>query len=148
MIIQNGQNASIGIGTSDRHLFQNNPHTSPLSSTLIDLLNHQQSLLVQLSQYDFTILETPGTLHIFDGILLDFVVGSFLLQYVDQLPILRVGTYAVDYWEGEFSLGEILAEAFVFGVFGAGKVHVVVSYLEEETYCVHQRYEVSSGLVS
>ena len=125
------------LGTSDRHLFQDNPHTSPLSSTLVNLLNQHQSLLIQLSQYDPTILETPGTLHVFDGILLDFVVGGFLLQYVDQLPVLRVGTYAVDNWEGEFALGEILAETFVFGVFRAGEVHVVVSYLEEETYCVH-----------
>ena len=54
----------------------------------------------------------------------------------------------MDDWEGEFPFGEILAETFVLGVFGAGKVHVVVSDLEEETYRVDQRYEVPIRLVS
>lgn len=59
-----------------------------------------------------------------------------MLQYVDQLPVLRVGADAVDDWEGEFAFGEVFAEAFVVRVFAAGEVHVVVADLEEEAYCV------------
>lgn len=137
-----------GNWTSNRHLVQNDPYTSPLSRTLINLVNHHQRLLLQISQYDSTILETSGTLHVSDGILLNFIIGRFLLQYIDQLPVLRVGTYAVDDWEREFPFCKILAETFVLGVLSAGEVHVVVSDLEEKTYRIHQRYEVPARLVS
>ncbi len=38
----------------------------------------------------------------------------------------------MDDGEGEFAFGEVFAQAFVFGIFGAGEVHVVVADLEEQ----------------
>ena len=38
----------------------------------------------------------------------------------------------MDNGEGEFSFREIFTKTFVFGVFSAGEVHVVVADLEEE----------------
>lgn len=39
--------------------------------------------------------------------------------------------------EREFSLGKIFAETFVFGILGAGEVHVIVADLEKESDYVH-----------
>ena len=38
----------------------------------------------------------------------------------------------MDNGEGEFSFREIFTKTFVFGVFSAGEVHVIVADLEEE----------------
>lgn len=53
------------------------------------------------------------------------------------MKILRVGSYAMDDWEGEFSFGKIFAKTFVFGVLGAGEVHIVVSDLKEQSDYVY-----------
>lgn len=49
--------------------------------------------------------------------------------------------------EGEFALGEVLAEAFVLRVVGAVQVHVVVADLEDEADEVDEGDAVSGGLI-
>ena len=61
-----------------------------------------------------------------------------MFEDVDQLKVLRVGAYTVDDGEGEFSFGKVFTETFVFSVLGAGKVHIVVADLEEESDYVYQ----------
>lgn len=43
----------------------------------------------------------------------------------------------MDDGEGEFSFGKIFAKTFVFGVLGAGEVHVVVADLKEQPNYVY-----------
>lgn len=49
--------------------------------------------------------------------------------------------------EGEFALGEVLAEAFVLRVVGAVQVHVVVADLEDEADEVDEGDAVPVGVV-
>ena len=112
------------------HLIQNNPHAGAPSRALIDLIDQSQRPFFQLPQRGPAILEAACTLHVGDGVALDAWVGGFLLEDVEELEVVRIGADAVDDGEGEFSLGQVFAEAFVVGVFRAGEVHVVVADLE------------------
>ena len=53
----------------------------------------------------------------------------------------------MDDGEGEFALGQVLAEALGFGVGWGGEVEVVVADLEEEADCVDEGDQVSAGMM-
>lgn len=118
---------------SHGHFIQYPPNTRTLSSSAIHAINRGERFFPQVLHRASAILKTARALHVADGVALDDVVGGFLLEDVDQLQVLRVRADAVDDGEREFALGQVLAEALVFGIFGAREVHVVVADLEEET---------------
>lgn len=68
-----------------------------------------------------------------------------MFQDVDQLQVLGIRTDAVDDGEREFSLGQIFAETFVVGVFGAREVHIVVADLEEQADEVGKWYKIPAS---
>lgn len=110
---------------------QDNPQPPPHTPVLIQRLNHRHRLLLQLLHRLPRILKTPHILHILHRIPLHLLVLRLLLQYVDQLQVLRVRADGVDDGVGEFAFREVFAQAFVGSVFGGGEVEVVVADLEE-----------------
>lgn len=77
-------------------------------------------------------------LHILHRIALDLHILGILLEDINQLAIRRVRANAVNYREGEFSLGEILAEPFILRVHSTRKVEVIIADLEYQTHDIHQ----------
>lgn len=119
--------------SSNRHPIQNLRHRPSLPLSAIDRLRHRHRPRPQLPHHFAAILKTACAFHVGNRVALDAGICSFLLEDVDELEVGRVGTNAVDDGEGEFAFGEVFAEAFVFGVFGAGEVHVVIADLEKES---------------
>lgn len=133
---------------SHGHLIQNKPNSAPLSHPLINLVNHSQRFLMHTSQDDPTIFKASSTFHILHCIFLDLIIRRLLLQYIDQLSVLRIRADAVNKWEGEFAFCQVFAKSFVLGVLGGGEIHVVVANLEEEADEVNQGHKISGIFMS
>lgn len=116
------------------HVVQNPPDVYSVSCCGFHNLYHGNCLAFELSQLPPAVIETPCTLHEVDCISLDPVIGGFLLQYINQLQILWIWSYAMNNGEGKFPFCEIFAEPLVGCVFGTWEIHVIVTYLEKSTY--------------
>lgn len=126
---------------------QDNLQPPPHTPVLIQRLDHRHRLLLQLHHRLPRILKTSHILHILHSILLHLLVLRLLLQYIDQLQVLRVRADGVDDGVGEFAFREVFAQAFVGSVFGGGEVQVVVADLEEGADGVDEGDVVSVLLV-
>lgn len=107
-----------------------------LTEPLLNPLDQILRLPPQLINNPSRILKAALTLHIPQRIALDLFIRSFLLEDVDEDLVAGVGADGVDYREGEFSFGQVFAQAFEGSVArGGGEVEVVVEDLEEEPDC-------------
>ena len=129
---------------------QNLPHTIPsllplLTQAALQLIHYLARLISELIDALSAILETANALHVADSILLDLLVGGFLLQDVDEDEVGGVGPDGVDDREGEFALGQVFAETLGGGV-GGGEVEVVVEDLEKEADGIDEGDAVATEL--
>lgn len=83
-------------------------------------------------------------LHILHRVALNFWVLGILLQDVNQLVIGWIRANAVNNREGEFALGEILAESLILRVHRIREVEVVVADLENQAHDIDQGNTVLS----
>lgn len=77
---------------------------------MLNLGHQRQSLFPQTVNDSLAVLEAAFLLHVLESISLDFFVGCLLLENVNEDTIRGVGMNGVNNGEGEFPLGEILAE--------------------------------------
>lgn len=110
-----------------------------LASSRVHLGYQTTSLDFEFPNDPSGVLKAAGALHVRDGISLDSIVGGLLFEDVDQLEVGRIGADGVDDREGEFALGQILAQAFVLGICPRRQIQVVIADLEDEPHQVDER---------
>src|SRR5271154_6592267 len=107
---------AIGPTSFHPHLVQYFLQLSAFAMTSLQLVNQPYRLSFQLRHDSSRIFKAACSLHILNGVPLDFFILRPLLEYVDELQVGCVAAYGVDNGKGKFALCQVFAQTFVCSI--------------------------------